>query len=83
MKRRPQPEKARIFGGSEASPAFRRVFDGLVKSTSETGQRPAEDYLFTKGNMVKEFENATRELEIGSTAASWSQFGYHIIYRAH
>jgi parvulin-like peptidyl-prolyl isomerase len=32
--------------------------------------------------MVKEFENATRELEIGEhSGIVESQFGYHIIYR--
>jgi hypothetical protein len=63
---------------------FGAFFDGLVKKHSEDPgsiARP-EGYLFTKGNMVKEFENATRELEIGEhSGIVESQFGYHIIYR--
>jgi hypothetical protein len=63
---------------------FGAFFDSLVKKYSEDPGSHANPngYLFTKGNMVSEFENATRSLKIGEhSGLVESQFGYHIIYR--
>lgn len=69
---------------SYAGDDFGAFFDSLVKKYSEDpGSLTNPDgYLFTKGNMVREFEDATRALKVGEhSGLVESQFGYHIIYR--
>lgn len=63
---------------------FDAFFDGLMQSESDdTGlQSNPGGYLFTAGDMVPEFEDATRALEIGGfSRIVESSFGFHIIYR--
>jgi len=64
---------------------FDAYFDSLI---AEYGEDPGmtanpEGYLFSAGDMVPEFEQETRDLEIGgvSAAAVRTDYGYHIIYR--
>jgi len=60
------------------------TFDRLVSAYSEDPGSTSypEGYLFTKGNMVPEFENATRALEVGQySGLVETTYGYHIIYR--
>jgi len=59
-------------------------FDALMFEHSEdTGLISNPDgYIFTAGEMVAEFENATRALEFGQISGLVeSTFGYHIILR--
>ncbi len=60
-------------------------FDTLMNENSEdTGLATNPDgYVFTAGEMVEEFEQGTRDLEIGgvSQALVPSSYGYHIIWR--
>ncbi len=60
-------------------------FDALMNENSEdTGLATNPDgYVFTAGDMVAEFEQGTRELEIGGVSPELveSSYGYHIIWR--
>lgn len=59
-------------------------FDTLMKQYSEdTGLEDYPDgYYFTDGQMVKEFEETTKSLEVGEYSAPVkSTYGYHIILR--
>ena len=59
-------------------------FDNLMKSLSEDpGSKAApEGYLFTKGEMVSEFETAAFALKVGNVSGIVeSTYGYHIIKR--
>lgn len=59
-------------------------FDELMKANSEdTGLADSPDgYAFTAGEMVEEFEDATRALEPGQISGIVeSSYGYHIILR--
>lgn len=59
-------------------------FDELMNEHSEdTGLASNPDgYVFTAGQMVEEFENATRELEFGQISGIVeTSYGYHIILR--
>ncbi len=60
-------------------------FDTLMNENSEdTGLATnPEGYVFTAGDMVKEFEEGTRALEIGGVSQELvkSSYGYHIIWR--
>lgn len=60
-------------------------FDTLMQENSEdTGLESYPDgYVFTAGEMVTEFEDATRGLEIGGMTEELveSSYGYHIILR--
>ncbi|ERJ11211.1 peptidylprolyl isomerase [Haloplasma contractile] len=59
------------------------TFAELAKDVSEGPSAPKGGELgfFSPGNMVKEFEDAVRALEVGeyTTEAVKTQFGYHII----
>lgn len=60
-------------------------FDTLMNENSEdTGLAANPDgYVFTAGEMVAEFEQGTRDLEIGAVSPELvqSSYGYHIIWR--
>ncbi len=59
-------------------------FDELMNEYSEdTGLESNPDgYVFTAGQMVEEFENATRDLEFGQVSGIVeTSYGYHIILR--
>ena len=61
-----------------------KTFDKLMNANSEdTGlQANPDGYTFTSGQMVEEFENATRALEFGQVSdAVESTYGYHNILR--
>jgi hypothetical protein len=63
---------------------FNGFFDELMNANSEdTGlQSNPGGYLFVPGEMVVEFENATRELEPGKySGIVETAYGLHIIYR--
>lgn len=60
------------------------TFDTLMKEHSQDGGLATnpDGYLFTAGEMVPEFEQGTRDLEIGEISELVkSDFGYHIILR--
>ncbi|MGM9578023.1 MAG: peptidylprolyl isomerase [Evtepia sp.] len=60
------------------------TFDALMNEHSEdSGLADNPDgYLFTSGDMVEEFENATKELEPGQISGIVeTTYGYHIILR--
>lgn len=73
-----------VLGGLEQAPSMQQ-FDALMSLYNEDPgmQHYPEGYLFTKGEMVAEFENAVRALAVGSYATQpvKSDFGYHIILR--
>lgn len=58
-------------------------FDKLVKEYSEDPGQGDDGYTFTKGEMVKPFENAAFALKKNSYTLSpiKTDYGYHIIYR--
>jgi hypothetical protein len=63
---------------------FDAYFDDLI---NEFGEDPGmvanpNGYLFTAGDMVPEFEDATRALDFGGVSGLvQTSYGYHIIYR--
>lgn len=67
-----------------AAPSL-ELFDQLMAAyNTDPGMTGNPDgYLFTDGDMVAEFENAVKALEIGSCSSVpvQSQFGWHIILR--
>ncbi len=58
-------------------------FDKLMNEyTEDPGTKNSPDgYTFTDGEMVSEFENTVKALEIGKVEMCKSNFGYHIIKR--
>lgn len=58
-------------------------FSKLVKEHSTDPGQGEDGYVFTKGEMVKEFEDAAFSMKAGtfSQEAVESQFGYHILYK--
>lgn len=60
-------------------------FDALMNENSEDGGLATnpDGYVFTAGDMVTEFEEGTRALEIGGVSPELveSTYGYHIIWR--
>lgn len=59
-------------------------FDKLMNEYSEDPGKESnpDGYVFTKGEMVEEFENATKELAVGKMSGLVeSPYGYHIIKR--
>ncbi len=56
------------------------AFEDLVKQYSIDSMDPNAGYIFTKGDMVKEFENKSFELKDGEISEPVkSAYGYHII----
>jgi len=60
-----------------------KSFDDAVKESGTDPGQPDEGYFFTKGEMVKEFEDAAFALKENSytTEPVKTSYGYHIIYR--
>lgn len=58
-------------------------FDELIKEYNEDPgmESNVDGYFFTDGEMVSEFENATKSLESGKVGMCKSDYGYHIILR--
>ncbi|MGN1004252.1 MAG: peptidylprolyl isomerase [Oscillospiraceae bacterium] len=68
----------------QASSDMLTDFDALMNEYSEDSGLVSypDGYTFTAGDMVSEFENATRELEFGQISGLVeSTYGYHIILR--
>ena len=67
--------KQEIEAGKEFAQAAMEV------SLCPSGQNGGDLGYFTKGQMVKEFEDAAFSMEIGEVSAPIkTQFGYHLIY---
>lgn len=58
-------------------------FENLRLTFDDDAGQPAEGYLFRPGEMVDEFESATKQLAVGTYTAEAvkSVYGYHIILR--
>ncbi len=57
-------------------------FDALIKEYNEDpGMNQIKNDLFTDGEMVSEFEDATKSIEPGEITMCKSDYGYHIIKR--
>lgn len=72
------------LSGIEDPEELNAKFDELMKTNSEdTGLESNPDgYVFSAGQMVEEFESATRALEFGQVSGIVeSDYGYHIILR--
>lgn len=73
-----------VLDGLKSVPTLDQFNALLAVFGTDPGMAANPDgYLFGAGEMVSEFENATRALSIGSytTEPVQSQFGYHIIWR--
>lgn len=73
-----------ILDGLAANPTLAQFNALLTVYGTDPGMRSRPNgYLFGAGDMVEEFESATRALSVGSYTKSpvKSQFGYHIIWR--
>lgn len=67
--------KEEIAAGKEFAKAAQEV------SLCPSGQNGGDLGYFTKGQMVKEFEDACFSMEVGEVSAPIkTQFGYHLIY---
>lgn len=58
-------------------------FDALIKEYNEDPgmETNTDGYFFTDGDMVSEFENTTKSLDINGIDICKSDYGYHIILR--
>lgn len=72
-----------IYAQLQAASSPLALFDELMVFSEDPGSQSNPDgYDFTAGQMVKEFEEATRALEYGEISEPVeSDFGYHIILR--
>lgn len=80
--------KEKVYGEEEANKILERAkkgedFDTLVKtySTDPGSETNPDGYVFTDGEMVKEFQECVESLKPGEFGICESQFGYHIIQR--
>lgn len=89
------PNGGSVYDDATAQSLAQDILDALAADPTElqfdqlrtvfnddTGQ-PTEGYLFRSGEMVEEFENATKQLSVGTYTAQpvKSVYGYHIILR--
>ncbi|MBD64682.1 MAG: peptidylprolyl isomerase [Halobacteriovoraceae bacterium] len=64
----------------ESGESFEKLAQEYSKCPS--GKNGGDLGLFSKGMMVKPFEEAVLDLEVGKTSAPvQTQFGYHLIHR--
>lgn len=58
-------------------------FDLLIQEYSEDPgcAKNPDGYIFTDGQMIIEFENAVKSIDIGEFTTCKSDYGYHIIQR--
>lgn len=54
-------------------------FEALVEEYSDDGMDKDKGYIFKKGDMVKEFEEAAWDLAVGEVSSCESTYGWHII----
>jgi parvulin-like peptidyl-prolyl isomerase len=80
--------KEKVYGEEEANKILERAkkgedFDTLVKtySTDPGSETNPDGYVFTDGEMVKEFQECVESLKPGEFGICESEFGYHIIQR--
>ncbi len=73
---------------AEAEDTYKKILSGgdFDKFMNELSEDPGlesnpEGYIFGEGEMVPEFENGVKSLEIGGVTLVKSDFGYHIIKR--
>ncbi len=69
------------YDGDDFDAYFSQVMQDVSQDPGSLANFP-DGYLFLDGEMVTEFEDATRALEIGELSGIVeTSFGYHIIYR--
>lgn len=58
-------------------------FDALIAENSEDpgSESNPEGYIFTEGDMVSEFEDCVKNLEVGKFEMCQSSYGFHVIQR--
>ncbi len=54
-------------------------FEALIEEYSEDGMDKDKGYIFKKGDMVSEFEEAAWDLPVGEITSCESTYGWHII----
>ncbi len=54
-------------------------FEALVEEYSDDGMDVEKGYIFKKGDMVSEFEEAAWDLAVGEVSSCESTYGWHII----
>ncbi|MBO4935031.1 MAG: peptidylprolyl isomerase [Clostridia bacterium] len=54
-------------------------FEALIEEYSEDGMDKDKGYIFKKGDMVSEFEEAAWDLAVGEISSCESTYGWHII----
>ena len=61
----------------EAIQSGEKTIEDFASENDDSGS----EYIFTKGRMVEEFENAAFEMEIGETRVVKTQYGYHLMFK--
>ncbi len=68
-------KKAKAKATLKALKSGEKKFDDVKSETEDSGY----EYLFTRGDMVENFEKASFEMEIGEIRLVETEYGYHII----
>lgn len=70
-------KKAKAEAALEAVTSGAKTMEDIKNETEDNGF----EYTFTKGKMVKEFEDASFEMAVGETRLVETEYGYHVIHK--
>ncbi len=68
---------------AEAESAFSAIQSGekTIYDFESANEDSGSEYVFTRGRMVREFEEASFEMSVGETRFVKTEYGYHIIHK--